>query len=146
MNILFTTRSGLLPSLIRANTHENVSHCAIEAYGFVVHSNYRGVSIEPLSKFKEINKIVDIVDIGKSHTKLMATLAQSHRKGYDILALLYLACKHLLGKVGISLPKKNLWQSTGMYLCTEFVTQVLTGQEDSMITPGQLRDKLRSQK
>lgn len=144
MDVLFTTRDSLSSKIIRTTTGEPFSHCAIEAYGFVVHSSFRGVIIEPLSKFKENNIIVDKVNVGKGNSKLLKALSDSYGKSYDVPALFYLGLKLLLKKVGISLPKKNLWQTTGMYLCTEFVTHVLDGEEDSLLTPGQLLDKLRS--
>lgn len=131
--------------IIRKVTHEDVSHCAIEAYGFVVHSNHRGVNIETISSFKKINEVVDTVEVGKGNAKLLKSLSQSHRRGYDVPGLIYLGLKLILGKLGISLPKKNLWQTTGMYLCTEFVTHVITGEENSEMTPGQLRDKLKGE-
>ena len=143
MKVLFTTRNSVVSNLIKKVTHEAVSHCAIESHGFIVHSNQHGVLIEPLSKFKKKNQIVDSVDVGKGNKKLLKALSQTHRKGYDIPGLLYLGLKFSLGKIGIKLPKKNLWQTTGMYLCTEFVTHVLDGKENSMITPGQLLNRLK---
>lgn len=145
MEILFTTRNELPAKIIRSVTGESMSHCAIEAFGFVVHSSFRGVAIEPLSKFKEKNIIVDKVNVGKGNAKLLKALSESFGKSYDVPALFYLGLKLLLSKIGISLPKKNLWQTTGMYICTEFVSHVLDGEEDSLLTPGQLLDKLRGE-
>ena len=53
-----------------------------------------------------------------------------HGHPYDFGALFYLAAR----RVCPWLPKKNLWQCSGMFLCTEWVTRYLDGAEDSMKT------------
>lgn len=60
---------------------------------------------------------------------------------YDFGALFYLALRVLFPW----LPKKNLWQTSGMFLCTEWVTEVLEGEEDSMITPYKLFLRLKEE-
>ena len=58
---------------------------------------------------------------------------------YDVLGFLYLGLRLLFPWL---LPKKNLWQVTGMFMCTEFLTEFTHGQELSLITPDQLYYKL----
>jgi len=57
---------------------------------------------------------------------------------YDYGAFLYIGLKCLLP----FLPKINLWQTTGMFLCTEWVQEVLGREIDSMITPYKLYELL----
>ena len=143
MNILFTTNNDLVSKLIRATTGEDISHVAIEAHGFICHASSGGVQIEPKSVFCRRHEIIDTISVGKRNKQLMTALSYSYQRPYDYFGVVYLGLKLLARKVNISLPKKNLWHDTGMYFCTEFITHVVDGKRDSMLTPGQLRDRLR---
>jgi hypothetical protein len=66
-------------------------------------------------------------------------LEDTEGRSYDYTGLLYLGLRYYAKRyLGVSLPKVNLWQISGMFTCTEFVTKVLSGKEDSLITPYQL--------
>jgi hypothetical protein len=138
MRILFTRSNSLLSRLIRKVTGEPVSHCALECSGWVIHSNLRGLHVELPQTFLRKSEIVYSVEIPYDMGLVMHALSKYEGKGYDIGALLYLGLRSLLP----FLPKKNLWQSTGLFLCTEWVTQVLSGREDHMITPYGLYKRL----
>lgn len=134
MQILFTTSDSLLSKLIRRQAGEPVSHCAIEFGGWVIHSNLRGVNVEPLSAFASRNEIVYTADIPFDLDKFMATLGKCWGAGYDLGGLLYLGVRSIFPW----LPNRNLWQCNGMFLCVEFITEVLYGREESTLTPYQL--------
>ena len=134
MQILFTTSNSILSRLIRWSTGEPVSHCAISCGGWVIHSNLFGVHVELPQTFSSHSQIIYSVDVPYSQDKLMTTLSKYDQAGYDFGALLYLGLQAILP----FLPRKNLWQTTGMFLCTEWITEVLYGGEDHMITPYEL--------
>lgn len=134
MQILFTKSNSLLSRMIRKVTGEPVSHCAIASNGYVVHSNLRGVIIETRDYFEAHSQVVYTVEIEDCMDRVTELLATESHATYDIGALLYLGLRYLIP----ALPKKNLWQSSGMYLCTEWVTTAVNQKTDSMITPYQL--------
>src|SRR5690606_29383593 len=107
-------------------TREPVSHVAIEVYrSFIIHSNLKGVSIDWGDNFRKSNRILfELESVTRmDHLNKLNNLMDNVDSNYDYGALLYLGLKLLLKKVGINLPKKNLWQTTGMYMCTEWVTK-----------------------
>lgn len=139
MQILFTTSNSLLSRLIRRVTKEPVSHCAIAHNNWVIHSNLLGVHMELASTFTKHSKVVHSVQIPENMDKLMHVMSQYDQRPYDFGALLYLGLRFCMP----FLPAKNLWQTTGMFLCTEWVTEFLFGGEDHTITPYQLYLRLK---
>lgn len=136
--ILFT-RSGRVGSrIIRSITREDVSHVALRIGAFVIHSRAcsGGIVIQLYSQFLRENEVVYRLPWMLSSRNLDRTRYAG--AAYDFGALLYLGLRRLIP----ALPKANLWQSTGMYMCTEFVTDVIGESEDSLITPYQLYKKL----
>lgn len=133
IELLFTASNAIGSRIIRGVTKEPVSHVAIHIIGTgVMHSTLlQGVVMENYDEFVS-NKTTVI-----SHpVKITNPFAFTHLIGhwYDLLGLLYLGIRYFIP----ILPKKNLWQVTGMFMCTEFATKVLLGKENSMITPYQL--------
>lgn len=129
--------------MIRKITGEPVSHVAIRMRGIVTHSNFLGVHTEwheDFYKHSTIRYFVPIRDL--DNVRLWASLLTAQRKPYDFGAMFYLGLRYLFPKW---MPKQNLWQSSGAYMCTEFVTYVLKGEPDSMITPYQLYQQLRGE-
>jgi hypothetical protein len=128
---------------IRAVTAEPVSHVVIATGEHYIHSNMLGVRADPISG-KSIGTPLYTIDIADDYEKLLSLFVKRSRSSYDFGAILYLA----LRRVFRFLPKKNLWQCSGMYLCTEWVTEFVDGEADSMITPYKLylRLKDRSEK
>lgn len=139
MNILFTKNNSVVSKLICGITKEPISHCAIQVGRFVIQSNFRGVHVVGLDSFIKHNNIEFFISVAFDKEKLLTSLEKHLGHWYDTLGLLYLALKYLFP----FLPKKNLWQNSGMYLCTEFVTDILFEKPDSMITPYQLYLKLK---
>lgn len=141
--ILFTSTDKGIGPLIRWATGEDCSHCAIQWDELVIHSNWKGVNITFLSEFLEENTIVHSIEVPEDRDKITNAIVNNIGKLYDTGALLFcgivLFCRKALN---LDWPKKNLWQSTGMYLCTEFVTEYLEGEQDSMITPHKLYIRL----
>lgn len=95
--------------------------------------------------FREKATVIDEKPIPDDIGKLLSFSAAHVEHGrYDIGGLLYVGIKLALGCIGINLPKKNLWRSTGMFMCTELVSSYVYGEEDAMITPQKLFDKISS--
>ena len=142
MQILFTYKpNNLFSKLIRDITKEPVSHTAIRVGEFVIHSNFRGVNIEPYTRFSASNKIAYSVDMVADPNKIRNTLDKYWKKWYDVPALFYIGLRYLFPKL---MPKANLWNSSDMFICTEFVTQVVDAKADSLITPYQLYLRLEN--
>jgi hypothetical protein len=142
MNYVLFTRNNLIESkLIRAVTGEEVSHCAILLNNTgVIHATSTGSAVIPFSEFKKVHTLVHFVAIPKD-AAIRVDFAKD--KSYDWGAFLYLGLHFILRKVGIRLPKKDLWQTSGMYLCTELVSKALLAKETEL-TPMGLYHKLRS--
>lgn len=138
MDIIFTRNNTILSRLIRKVTGEPVSHCALDFAGWIIHSNLYGARVDLPQEFDKHNDIVYRVTVPFDLDKLVHTLVGSTGSRYDFGALLYAGLRCVLP----FLPKQNLWQCTGMFLCTEFVTSILYNTEDSEITPYQLYQRL----
>lgn len=145
MKILFVRGHSPVSWLICKLTKEDVSHCAIEVDGWVLHSNFYGVHWETLADFEQKCTLMHELAVPEDpyHVIEMAAL-YSGRAQYDFGGLFYMGLRIFLRNYGIHLPKKNLWQQTGMFLCTEWVSQFLGGEEDSEITPFKLWEKLNA--
>ena len=143
MKILFTTGNNLLSWIIRKITREECSHVVMQFGELVVHSDLLGVRVERLDKFMERTRIIHSLDWDDSlNTHLLYHVLTKHLgKGYDIGAFIYLGLRLMCR----CFPKVNLWQTSGMFLCTEFVTEVISQEEDSMITPCKLYEKLKKE-
>lgn len=135
MYILFTRNNSIVSRMIQAVTRENVSHCAIEHGGFVYHSNFLGVHIETTHHFYTNNEVMYSVETDRSVDALRDAVSEHEGKMYDFGGILYIALRYWLP----FLPKANLWQSTGMLMCTEWVEEVLgNGIPDAELTPYKL--------
>jgi len=151
MQVLFTSRPDMLMSrLILKLTDEPVSHVCILHEGYVYQSNFSGINKTDLRSFqKDYTTIISARPLdSKFNDELVSSLIKRFPefKGsfYDLPGLAYLGSRFFLREYfGIRIPKKNLWQITGMYLCTEFVTDIIDQKQDSMITPYQLLLKMR---
>lgn len=146
VSVLFTSGSSALSKAIRKSTGEPVSHVALCCGDWVAHSNLLGVRVESRAHFESHCQVIFEVprsDIDSS--VLLSMMARAEGRPYDLGALVYLWLLRL-PLFRCILPKtKNLWQDTGMFLCTEFVSFAVTGKEDSTITPYQLYLQMRPQ-
>ena len=83
------------------------------------------------------NEIIHKIEIPSDYGKLRSILLKRWNSPYDLGALLFLGIVLFLRRIlGLrTWPKQNLWQSSGMYLCTEFVEEYLGEELDPLITP-----------
>ena len=140
MELLFTTSAYPTSWLIRKITGDDCSHCAIRYKDYVVHSDFLGVREIPYRVFIQQNKIIHTLSGPKNAKSKSYILDKYEGKRYDFGGLLYLGLRYLLPNI---VPKQNLWQASGMFLCTEFMTEVISSEEDSMITPHKLYKRLQ---
>jgi len=149
LKILFTSSDKWFSKAIMEVTGEPVSHCALEFpnLGIVIHSNFRGLHIQWASTFRKENNIIyEIPFVEENEFEKIDQLMQKHEfVYYDIGAMAFLGVSMWLKAwLGVPLPKSNLWQSTGMHLCTEWVSRYVDGREDSMITPHKLYSRIQN--
>lgn len=147
MQILFTNNNTVLSKAIRYLTHEESSHCAIRINDFVLHSTVFGPEIRTYEYFTKRNHVVASVPVHIDERKAIKLITTLDGNRYDYAALLYLGLRYALRRYcSLSIPKANLWNVSGMYLCTELVTKLLYGKPDALITPQQLLNKLTNNK
>lgn len=139
IQILFTTSDKLMSKWIRKITNEPVSHCAIQVGNFVIHSSVNGVEILPYDIFSQKNRIIYRISKSVLDSRVRTSLENTWGKKYDFGALLYLGLRYLFPRI---IPKQNLWQTSSLYLCTEFVSSTVLNESDSLITPYKLYLKL----
>jgi hypothetical protein len=144
MKVLLTSGHNPLAALIRRLTREDASHVALRWNSWVLHSNLKGVQWSTFEDFTEKAEIIDSTDIVEDLPRLLTFSAQHAEHGkYDYGGFIYIGLRLALRLVGIHLPKKNLWSMTGMFMCTEFVSKYEFDEEDDLITPRQLFDKIK---
>jgi hypothetical protein len=96
----------------------------------------RGTSCKPFYEWAQKNQLIAVESWPKSvPDPKIEDLAQHGGSWYDVGALLFLAMCYLFR----ASPKKNLWNHPNAKMCTEYVTKVLLGTENSTITPWELR-------
>lgn len=139
--------------LIMELTGESVSHTVIRNGNFVYQSSFSGVeqvrTNDFLSKYTVGFSLCPSV-YGRYRLnddlveRLIERVVKLRGTPYDFPSLLYLGLRYsLFNAFKISIPKKNLWQVSGLFLCTEFVEDVIGINTDSMITPYKLYLKLK---
>ena len=149
MKILFTKSSSPLSKAIRAITKEESSHTAIDIGLVVAHSNLLGINLEWAAFFRTqctvIHTLERVVPANDDEAKLGTILTQQENTAYDFGALIFSGLALLAKRfLRIPLPKVNLWNTTGMHMCTEFVEEVVTMPNDAMLTPEGLYNKLKA--
>lgn len=145
MRVLFTAGDTFVGRAIRYMTREPMSHVAIETDGWVIHSTMWGPEIRTLPDFNKHYKVMGSIELlgSVSPAHAYALISKYDRRFYDYTCLLYLGFRYATLKLfNLKLPKVNLWQVSGMYTCTEFVSKLVFGYEDSLITPYGLYIKL----
>ncbi len=132
MKLLFTYSDLVGSEIIRMVTEEPVSHVALLQSGLVLHMRHEGLVLEPESEFRKKNIVLYTIDV---ETPLdIVGIAEKHwGRRYDFGALAYLGFRFLFPK--LLNKKQNLWNNSGMFICTELVTDALGGEPDAMITP-----------
>lgn len=147
LQIVFTSSDTFVGRAIKFITGEPYTHVALRLGDKVLHSFFKGVERISFDEFKKIRKIEASVFVNpQPPTPKIAfdsVEAEYSGKGYDYKALAWLAARYWLKKtLGLSISKVNFWNITGMYTCTEFVTEVVDGKADSLITPYKLYERL----
>jgi hypothetical protein len=145
VSVLFTTSDRLLSKMIRGLTNSKISHVAMRHGAYVIHSTTAGPEIVSYQAFCKKARIVAEVPVHYEGTvsQLHETITKYDDRMYDYLGLIYLGIRYVGRKwLGLPLPKANLWQVSGMFTCTEFVTVVLWGRPNSLITPQDLYHQL----
>lgn len=127
MRILLTTTRKPLSRLIRWGLGEPATHMAFVFDGeIVIHSYFTGLRIDSYTDFITKHQTKKMLNIGidrevESNIK-RRLLRNIGTKAYDYGAILYFGWRVLLQKTfGLDIPKKNKWQSSEAYLCTEIV-------------------------
>lgn len=132
--ILFTKGNHWWSDTICAVLGEPVSHVSVLRDNIVYHSDLFGVRRELLDEFLERQSRVVYVPVDEI-PGLEDKYCKYKHYNYDILAMLFIGVSFLLRRfLRIPLAKNNLWNISGMFICTEWVTKVL-GKDNSMITP-----------
>jgi len=135
MNILFTQGNSVVSKLIRWALQSPISHVAIEKDGLIYHSNLLGLHIQPLQHFLKKSTVLHQVPV-EDNGRLLQVMGRAWHVPYDFIAFLCMGLRAVLKKI-VRLPKADIRQITGMYICTEFVTEVLDGDE-KQLTPDEL--------
>lgn len=139
--ILFTRGDTWWSDIICSVLDEPVSHVAVLRDNIVYHSDLLGVRKELYEEFAERQSSIISVGVGRIDN-LEERYSQYRHYSYDVLAMLFIGLSFIVRRfLPVPLPKANLWEVTGMFICTEWVTKVL-GKVDSMITPWGLYKKL----
>lgn len=135
-----------LSKLIMKLTGECVSHTAIRNGDFVYQSSFAGVEQVRASKFLAEYNVKYSLRPSDDHLtedlveRLIERVVDLRGSPYDFPGLIYLGLRYAFFK---NTTKKNLWQLSGMYLCTELVEDIIDIKTDSMITPYKLYLKLK---
>lgn len=141
--LLFTKSTHWISDLICEVLREPISHVSIRVGNTVYQSNMRGVHRLPYAEFMAQQESCIKITV-QNIPNIEETFDKYQNSWYDIGAFFFLGFSFLIRRyLGIPLPKSNLWQATGMFLCTEWVAEVLDREEDAMLTPYQLYQELR---
>lgn len=149
MQILFSKCSSFPSWMIRKGTNSDMSHTALEFDGQVVHSDFWGLRSQTSEQYRKENTIVVALDndtTPQDDAIKMNNLFNAYKSNsYDFGGMVFLAICILFHLwFGTRIPKKNLWQTTGLFICTEWVSDYVDGSEDSMATPIDLYKKLKN--
>ena len=138
MYLIFSKSKYWFSDLICEVTQEPVSHVSIydPEEEQVYHSSFRGVEKLHIRKFLPMQENTLFYPIDINPEELEKKFDKYKRSWYDVGGLLFLGFSLLVRRyLRLPLPKSNLWQATGMFLCTEWVSEVINDKEQSMITP-----------
>lgn len=134
VTILFTSSTNWGSVLIRRATREPVSHVALEFAGLVLQASGGGVGILSSSEFRAAHEVRFSLSVETSPEAVFSGIAKTIGQPYDWGALFYCGLKVLFP----SLPNRNLWNSSGNYLCTEVAQKFLGLSDNPLVTPYQL--------
>lgn len=139
MRLLFTKGNSCFSSMICRVTGEEISHVVIQVGAFIIQSNLRGLTIDTFEHFTQNATIVYSLDLTSvPEERIFNTYNHNAFHSYDFLAFLLVGLRSLLP----FFPKADLRGISGMYICTEFVSEIVLNKEE-LITPKQLYLKLK---
>lgn len=140
VKVVFTRNKTLGSWLIRQVTKEDVSHCAIMYNDTVLHSTSKyGVHFTSRKNFLAKNQVIRSAYL-KNRKSLIRVAGENAGKGYDYLAFLQLALRYLFPSLT---PKVSLWEISGMFLCTELISETVLPDNERLLTPHQLYKELK---
>lgn len=142
MIILFTCSDTVGSEIIRELTSAPISHCALLCGDKVLQASEYGVVLNTLEDFTQTNHIVYQVNVEGSELEFEAAVKKYQGHGYDYGALLYFGLYLLMTRLGLKPPKKNLWHTSGMFICSELVSTVVLGKDTALLTPIALYQEL----
>jgi hypothetical protein len=145
MYLLFTKSKFFFSDLICKVTKEPVSHVSIydPIEQAVYHSSFWGVEKVPIKQFLQVQEQCIFHPVDIEPYRVQEKFSNYRRSNYDIGGLLFLGLSLLARRyLKLPLPKSNLWQATGMFMCTEWVTEVVSDKEQSLVTPWGLYQEL----
>ena len=136
--LLFTHTKKPLSRLICWGLREPVSHVALKTGDFVFHSTGHGISVWTEARFRREYAVA--LEVTNPNQVISGTaISAFDGKQYDTRGLMFLAVRGAAHRFfRWPMPKTNQWARNGYYMCTEFVTALLEGQERSSVTPYQL--------
>lgn len=143
LQVWFTKSDTFTSRIIRAVTGEPVSHVALvnPSLGQVLHAMPgTGTTVMSVPKFRAENSTIAAISFPALEEEIFARAVQKYLgRPYDWAAISYLAVR----RVCPWLPKKNLWQCSGMAICTEIIQYVVPEvADDAALTPWQLYQAL----
>lgn len=146
-DVLFTRSNRPGSKLIRWALNEPVSHVAIRTSNAIIHSNFWGTHSDWENRWLDKNIVVYTIRVRLPFEETMNRLQDLMSKytKYDWGAFLYFGYRAILSKItGQPLAGHNAWNTRDAYLCTEFATKLLLGDDSpGLISPYQLYLKLR---
>lgn len=149
MRILFTRNNrSLFSRTIQWATGWDVSHVALELEGMVFHSNLLGPQSSSLEEFERHCEIVRYITLPSSvydAVRLFKFYLQRKHRSYDFVLFLYLGVYLIIKKAG-NLPAspKYIHRVSGAYLCTEFVGEFITGNENTYMCPQEIWEEWKT--
>jgi hypothetical protein len=143
MDIYFCKGKSLMSKVIAALDDTDVSHVALSSPGvggnnLMFHSVTSGVKICTRAAFNrkfDVKRVYRLESSHKNEADLLWHLISNYEdRPYDFNGIAYLGLFLMANRVGIKLPKKNIWQNRNYFICTEFVSLGIFGKPDSMLT------------
>ena len=129
---------------IKAVTGESISHLSVLYKSeWVLQANHRGIHAESYKRFLRNNQVVCSIPVDISDNEVYDRFSKFEFQPYDIAGMLFNVIPLECRRLGLPVPKVNLWNSTGMKFCVEFVSYMV-GHEESLMTPYQFIQQLRS--
>lgn len=143
--VIFCDSDNFVARAIKDITHEPDSHVALLFDdNIVLHFRFIGFETLHVDEFVSLYHISDVLQ-PRQHLMVSPGAVISKYKGraYDFRGLIYaglfLLCRDLFG---FYLPGGNKLERKRDRFCVEFVSEICLAESGSLMTPGQLKDRL----